>query len=137
MDNRIEQFKRFVRRHPKLRYLVRNGEHTWQSLYEEWVMLGEEDSFWKSYQADGDDEEIRSTTSSTSSGEGQEFIKNALNYVKKLNPDDITKYINNAQKVLSLIQMFNGGNKQSQQRPTNYRPRRHIDPLFRRYDEFE
>ena len=135
MDQRIEQFKSFVRKHPKLRHLVRNGEYTWQTLYEEWVMLGEEDAYWQDFLPDED--EIR-TTSTSNSAEGQEFIRKALNYVKRLNPDDITKYISNIQKVLSLVQMFNGGNRQSQRPPiTNYRPRRHIDPLFRRYDEYE
>ncbi|HEY8436452.1 MAG TPA: spore coat protein YlbD [Haloplasmataceae bacterium] len=132
MDQRIEQFKSFVRRHPKLRQLVRSGEYTWQALYEEWVLLGEEDPFWKAYRQDEADQV------ESGKGDGQEFIRQALNYVKRLNPDDITKYINNIQKVLSLIQMLNGGKRHPDRPPmAPYRPRRPIDPLFRRYDEYE
>ena len=39
----IIQFKHFIKEHPHLIKEVRNGDTTWQALYEDWVLLGEED----------------------------------------------------------------------------------------------
>ena len=49
MESKLEQFKDFVRRHPLLRDEVRNNRRTWQSIYEEWVLYGENDSIWEPY----------------------------------------------------------------------------------------
>jgi hypothetical protein len=138
MEHSIELFKAFVKKHPKLRDQVREGNHTWQSLYEEWALLGDDDQAWIEYEENGSTPTSSASSSSLSSQDNQEFLKSALNYVKKINPDDITKYINNAQKVLGLLQMFNGGgNKNQNQAQQNMRPRRHIDPLFRRFDDYD
>lgn len=128
----IDQFKAFVRKHPGLKQEVHSGKKTWQQIYEDWVLFGEEDEGWRQY-AQGN--QTLSGNQALTSQEGQEFLKNALNYVKKLNPDDLTKYINNFQKILGLMQMFNGGNNRGPQRMMN-RPPRRIDPLFRRYDDY-
>ena len=45
----IDEFKQFVRRHPKLIQEVQTQEKSWQSLYENWVMFGEEDEMWSPY----------------------------------------------------------------------------------------
>jgi Putative coat protein len=137
MEHSIEQFKEFVKKHPKLRNQVREGNQTWQSIYEEWVLLGDDDNAWVDYVDDGSSSTSSSSSTSLSSQDNQEFLKSALGYVKKINPDDITKYINNAQKVLGLLQMFNGGGNKTQNQQQNMRPRRNIDPLFRRFDDYD
>ncbi|NLG82118.1 MAG: hypothetical protein GX490_06345 [Bacilli bacterium] len=121
----IEEFKEFVRKYPRLKNEVREGKRTWQSIYEEWVLLGDDGS-WDAYKEE--------TPSNNTSSEGQEFIRSALNYVKKINPDDITKTIGTIQKVLGLVQSFSG-NRTPQRYP--YPPRRRIDPLFRRFDDYD
>lgn len=127
MANSIKEFKKFVKLYPKLKYEVRDKKRTWQSIYEEWSLLGDDGS-WDSYK---EDEGSKST-----SIEGQEFLRSALQYIKKLNVDDITKTMGSIQKVTSLISAFNTGNKQKQNQ-INYTPRRRVDPLFRRYDEYD
>jgi len=122
----IDEFKEFVKKYPKLKFEVREGKRSWQSIYEEWTLLGDDGS-WDSYKG--------SKGIKSNSGEGQEFIQSALKYVKKLNPDDITKTIGTVQKVLGIVQSF-GGSKHNQQR-INYAPRRRIDPLFRRFDDYD
>ena len=49
MDSQLDEFKQFVRKYPGLKYDVRNGKATWQSIYEEWYLYGEEDSQWEKY----------------------------------------------------------------------------------------
>ncbi len=126
MSTSIEEFKAFVKNYPKLKHEVREGKRTWQSIYEEWTLLGDDGS-WESYK--------ESENSKITSTEGQEFIKSALQYVKKINPDDITKTIGTVQKVLGIVQSF-GGTKGNQNR-INYAPRRRVDPLFRRFDDYD
>jgi len=129
MLNSIEEFKVFVKKHPKLRNEVRDKKRTWQNIYEEWVLLGDDGS-WDEY-----GEEEKKETLATSA-EGQEFLKKALQYVKKLNVDDITKSLGTVQKVVGIVQAFNGGSKKEQQN-LNYTPRRRVDPLFRRFDDYD
>ncbi len=126
MANSIDDFKNFVKGYPKLKFEVRDGKRTWQSIYEEWTLLGDDGS-WETYK--------ESVAPAVNSAEGQEFLKNALQYVKKINPDDITKTVGTIQKVLGIVQSINGGSKSKQN--TNFAPRRRVDPLFRRYDDYD
>lgn len=92
----MEQFKEFVSKHPLLKFEVRDGKRTWQNIFEEWTFYGEEP--FKNFI----ENEERGTA------EGQETIRNIVNYVKKINPDTLTKTLNNCQKVMSLLQSFQG-----------------------------
>jgi ethanolamine ammonia-lyase large subunit len=50
----VQEFKKFVKRHPKLITEVRKGTKTWQELYEDWTIIGEKDDYWNEYR----DEEV-------------------------------------------------------------------------------
>ena len=83
---------------------VKNGIKSWQSLYEDYVMLGEDDSVWDIYKDSKKESDLGSkklddllTTSN---------IKNIVEYVKKINPDSISKTLNTVQKVLQITQSF-------------------------------
>ncbi len=106
MASRIDDFREFVKKYPKIKDDVKNGVKTWQVLYEDWVMLGEEDSVWDIYKETTSKADIGSkklddllTTSN---------IKNIIEYVKKINPDSISKTLNTIQKVLQITQSFGG-----------------------------
>lgn len=106
MASRIDEFREFVKKYPKIKDDVKNGVKTWQVLYEDWVMLGEEDSVWDIYKETTSKADIGSkklddllTTSN---------IKNIIEYVKKINPDSISKTLNTIQKVLQITQSFGG-----------------------------
>ena len=106
MESRIDEFRTFVRKYPRIKDDVKNGVKTWQVLYEDWVMLGEEDSVWDIYKETTSKADIGSkklddllTTSN---------IKNIIEYVKKINPDSISKTLNTIQKVLQITQSFGG-----------------------------
>ena len=109
MESRIDQFRNFVKKYPGIKDVVKNGNKTWQALYEDWVMLGEDDSAWDIYKSIPNSSDLGSkkldellTTSN---------IKNIIEYVKKINPDNISKTLNTVQKVLQITQSF--GNKPS------------------------
>ena len=50
MSAKMEEFRTFVSKHPLLRDEVRNNKFTWQNVYEEWVLYGEDDDSWKKYE---------------------------------------------------------------------------------------
>lgn len=51
----VEKFKEFVKQNPQIIKEVRAGNTTWQELYEDWYLLGEEDSRWDSYKENKDE----------------------------------------------------------------------------------
>lgn len=104
MASRMNEFREFVSKHPLVRNEVLNGKKTWQAIYEDWVILGEEDGSWKQYEkkeSTTDNKKIEDLLSSDN-------IKNIWGYVKKINPDSITKTLNTVQKVLQITQSFGG-----------------------------
>lgn len=98
---KIDEFKKFVKDHPLLKFEVRDKTRTWQNIYEEWSLLGEGDSSWDKYS-----EKPKNTFNSV---EGQETLRNVMNYVKKINPDTVSKTLNNVGKVAGILQGFLGG----------------------------
>ncbi len=110
MSSKIDAFREFVIKHPKIKEDVSSGITTWQKMYEDWVILGENDIKWQNYttidNSNNPKEKPKANTieellSSTS-------IKNALNYLKKIDPDSISKTLNTVQKVLQITQSFSG-----------------------------
>ena len=52
-NHSMEAFKLFVRKHPSLVKEVRRGIYTWQEIYEDWYLLGEENPVWEGYRGEG------------------------------------------------------------------------------------
>ena len=44
----VQKFKNFVKKHPGLVVDVKKGKKTWQDLYEDWYLLGDDDPKWES-----------------------------------------------------------------------------------------
>lgn len=105
-ESRMDAFRDFVSRYPLVRDEVRSGKRTWQSIYEDWVILGEQDQGWQKYAkgtptATNEDKKIEDLLTS-------ENLKNVWGYIKKINPDSISKTLNTVQKVLQITQSFGG-----------------------------
>ncbi|MDE5978211.1 MAG: YlbD family protein [Turicibacter sp.] len=122
MDNQLDEFKQFVRKYPGLKYDVRNGKATWQSIYEEWYLYGEEDSQWEKYK-EVPNESTTSTTpatttdtnnketksSSTSNLSGTEMMTQAFQYLQKMDMNKVQQTMGTVQKFIQLFQSFQGG----------------------------
>lgn len=107
MSQKIEEFKQFVKQHPEIKILVDKRNKTWQQLYEEWILLGPEITI-NGYKEG--EKEIKNTTPEKTSfpvnkeiAQLGDMMKTCINYVKKINPDSITKTITNAQKMMALV----------------------------------
>lgn len=103
--SRMNEFREFISRHPKIKDDVNNKVYTWQAIYENWVILGENDPMWNKYKETDDTNKKANTLEELLS---QNNIKSIINYVKKIDPDSISKTLNTVQKVLQITQSIGG-----------------------------
>ncbi|MGL4523119.1 MAG: spore coat protein YlbD [Bacilli bacterium] len=104
----VEKFKQFVLKHPKLIAVVQNEQKTWQTLFEEWYLLGENDPYWTKYK----DEEAttvtqtKNETKSKPKSEGSDGIgwSSVMGLLKGIRVDNIGGYLTNFNQTLSTIQ---------------------------------
>ncbi len=116
MSAKMEEFRVFVSKHPLLKDEVRKNTFTWQNVFEEWSLFGEEDPSWKKYETvtvaeQPQTEEQKSETSETTSNNSTvnlDSIKSIMNYVQKINPESLNKTLNTVQKVIQIAQTFSG-----------------------------
>ena len=122
MSAKLDEFKEFVKKHPLVKQKVLNVEKTWQQLYEDYVILGE-----SSFEDEKEKEVEKMTNIKT-----DDLIKTIVGYVKKIDPDQVTKTVTSIQKVIELIGGLGVGasSKALGKKSTG-------DPLFdKRFDEW-
>lgn len=94
----VEQFKQFVKKNPKIIREVRNGNATWQELYEEWYLLGEDDIRWDGLREEKEEHENKSN----------DHLKDWFTKIKKtmnqMDPNELQRYITNISEALGAIQ---------------------------------
>ncbi|WNS77053.1 YlbD family protein [Bacillus sp. DTU_2020_1000418_1_SI_GHA_SEK_038] len=115
----ILQFKEFVKKNPKIVLEVRTGKKTWQELYEDWYLLGEDDPKWENVRSE---EQAKSSTEEKKS----DWMSQILGSIKKMDPNQVQGYIHNLNQALSAVQgvlsQFQGGNQQQKLTNTNQPP---------------
>ena len=118
--SRMDEFRKFVSTHSLIKNEVLSGKKTWQQIYEDWVILGENDksfdiyktSDFKSSQENKNDDNINQKQTKQFKFEdlfASDNIKTIINYIKKINPDTLSKTLNTIQKVLQITQGFTSG----------------------------
>ncbi|MDQ0272397.1 YlbD family protein [Cytobacillus purgationiresistens] len=124
----VEQFKEFVKGNPAMIKQVRAGNSTWQELYEEWYLLGEEDSKWASLGKEKDEGGTKEDTESKQ----PDWMENVMGSLKKMDVNQMQGYIANMSQALAAIQgvisQFQGGSSpkggvssnSSQQKPNPF-----------------
>ena len=126
MSEKLDEFKKFVKAHPLLKNEVQSKRKTWQELYEDFVILGES-AF--------DEEEVKVSKTKETKKEAsstEDMIKTIIGYVKKIDPDQVTKTVTSIQKVLELIGSFGAGSAS-----TALAKKSTGDPLFdKRFDDW-
>lgn len=102
----VEKFKEFVKEHPELVKEVRSGKHTWQELYEDWYLLGEDDTRWSNTK------ETESNPDKTDDSK-TDFMGTLLGSLKKMDANQMQGYVQNISQALAAIQgvigNFQGG----------------------------
>lgn len=118
MTSRMDEFRKFVNNHQTIRNDVLSGKRTWQQIYEDWVILGEGDESWKQYETTKE-EPPKSSSKKLEDLFTSENMKTIVGYIKKINPDTLSKTLNTIQKVLQITQGF-GSNASSGLYNANY-----------------
>ena len=138
MSQKIEEFKEFVKMHPEIKILINSKQKTWQNLFEEWTLLGSETT-WNNYKGEGDVNIKNSSTSKTTIPVSKEMaqlgdmLKACVGYVKKINPDNIAKTVNNVQKLMALVAGIGVANTAKASRTNKLTG----DPLFdKKFDDW-
>ncbi|WP_462409160.1 YlbD family protein [Neobacillus sp. Marseille-QA0830] len=96
----VLKFKEFVKNNPKLIQEVRKGRATWQELYEDWYLLGEEDKRWESV---GSQAPLENEKTEENGVKG-EFLSNVIGKVKNMDPNQLQAHLANVSQALGAIQ---------------------------------
>lgn len=132
MSAKLDEFKGFIKKHPLLKQEVLSKRKTWQELYEEYVLLGEDE--FSSYTEEETKKETKTEKKDDKKKDSstEDLIKNIVGYVKKIDPDQITKTVTSIQKVIELFASFGAGAS-----TTALAKKSTGDPLFdKRFDEW-
>ena len=105
MSEKLDEFKSFIKKHPLLKLDVQSGKKTWQELYEDFVLLGE-DAYVEPDKITSP-EIKKDETKQTINAEN--LINSVMGYVKKIDPDTVTKTVTSIQKVIELFTSFGAG----------------------------
>ncbi|GIN19060.1 MAG TPA: hypothetical protein DEO65_10670 [Bacillus bacterium] len=94
----VEKFKSFIKEHPNLIKLVRNDEYTWQELYEDWYLLGEDDPKWTQYKQGSN------TTAGHQKDDDKKWVQHLTGLLKKMDANQMQHHINNLSQAIGAIQ---------------------------------
>lgn len=90
MDKK-ELFKNFIGAHPEILKYIKNKEMTFQDFFEIYDIYGEESNVWDKYFKDNIETDDNK-------------LKELSGLLKNINIDSIEHLVNNAQKVIGIIQ---------------------------------
>jgi hypothetical protein len=93
----IEEFKLFVKSNPGILEEARSGRITLQELYEDWYLLGEDDTRWDDFRSEKK-AEVNTSESKT------DWLSNILGTMKKMDPEQMQSYINHLSQALGAVQ---------------------------------
>lgn len=101
-NHSLEKFKEFVRKHPSLVKEVRRGIYTWQEVYEDWYLLGENHEVWKSFRdhtgaiEDSEEEMKRKKEESAA-------VSSLFDSLKNVDVQSMQKHVSNLSQALGAI----------------------------------
>ncbi|WLR43648.1 YlbD family protein [Bacillus carboniphilus] len=108
-QKQVEQFKDFVRKHPKLIEEVRKGNKKWKNLFEDWYILGEDDEYWVEYASEDDKEDTKDAGLLTS------VLTAFKNMDTKLLNEQLYKMNDTIENIQGLISQFQKESSSSKQ----------------------
>ena len=121
---KVEQFKVFVKKHPKLIKHVRKNNESWQTYYEKWKLYGEEDDFWLQFKEEHTNDKKKSERTKQSN---QELLNKLSELVNNIDINRLQEQIHQVNGVItnvqSVLQQFQQNKQQPFSRPQG-RPNR-------------
>lgn len=96
----VVKFKEFVKQYPKISSEVKKGTVTWQELYEDWYLLGEDDPRWDQFKDTKEGHEKENSAEEKNS----DFVTQIFDYFKTMDVNQVQQYISNASQALGAVQ---------------------------------
>lgn len=87
-----EEFKKFANNNPYLFDKVKNGDTSWQELYETYDIYGENNEIWNKYRSKKDETKIT------------DGVKSVLGNLKNIDIDKLEENITSLQKALGFLE---------------------------------
>ncbi|MBB5172204.1 YlbD family protein [Texcoconibacillus texcoconensis] len=114
----VRKFKEFVKNHPNVLQDVKNGDKTLQDLYEEWMILGDNDPIWEKYKRneqpqndDGvdqeeneEDEEGEEDKDDSDDEKNKQDLQDLLGMMKNINLNDVQSHLEQIGGIVTSIQ---------------------------------
>lgn len=123
----LEEFKAFVKQHPKIIQEVRAGNKKWQEFYEDWYLMGPEDDYWNQYRGQGE-KQAKARDEKKSTSKKGDFMSQLLTSLKNVDVNQVQSHITNVsnaitsiQGVISQFQSPSAGKQQQNQQPFSFR----------------
>ena len=124
MDNKIDNFKEFVRNNNHLISYIKNNNKSWQEVYEIYDLYGEDEGAWNRFLGD---DEVRGVTNIGSVKSN--YIEDIVRMAKNVDMDKVQEGISSLQKTLGLFGDLIGNKDNTSNK--GYSPR----PLYRRFED--
>jgi hypothetical protein len=94
----VTKFKEFVKNNPKIIQEVRKGNATWQELYEDWYLLGEEDKRWETIGTD------KQNDAEPDAEKNSDWMSAITGMMKKIDPNQLQYHMNNLSQAIGAVQ---------------------------------
>ena len=118
---KVDEFKEFVKKNPKLLKYVKNGDSSWQKFYEIYDIYGESEEAWKDY--------LTPTVAAAATAASAVGLADIMNWFKNLNLESVQTGVNNIQRVLGVVSDLSG---KDEKKPTEeYKPR----PVYKHFED--
>lgn len=98
--SKLDEFKAFAHERPFLREKVKQGEMTWQELYERYDIYGPDDEIFKEKEPKKEEKEESSTSETKEKKEGLDSI---LDAISGFDVDKIGDGLNGMKKILNVL----------------------------------
>ena len=120
-NSKIDGFKEFVKNNSFLISYVKNGDKSWQDMYEIYDLYGEDEDAWSKFlDVDNNKKEEHN----------KGYFDDLVRMAKNIDVDKVQEGITSLQKTLGLFgELFK--NKDEGNKGHEYNPR----PLYRRFDD--
>ena len=126
-NNKMDDFKKFVKNNSFLVGYVRRGQKSWQEFYEIYDLYGEDEEAWGKFLEEDEDTRVGNDDNRSKGGYWSEFI----NMAKNVDVNKVQEGISSLQKTLGLFGELFVNKNNTAGTGKEYNPR----PLYRRFED--